>query len=122
MGLKGSGMRRDVFSVAYQEAKSELLDITCRFEELRRRKEKLESVVAVLGPLLEMKSEAPVTQAAVPASIPVVEQTPIHLPQPNKLEIVDHKEEDEITDPFQRRLRDALRFNTPGRDDLLKAI
>jgi hypothetical protein len=45
-------MRLDVYSVAYEEANSELLDITKRFELLRRRKECLESVVASLAPIL----------------------------------------------------------------------
>lgn len=115
-------MRQDVFSVAYQEAKSELLDITCRFEELRKRKEKLESVVTVLGPLLEMKGSVPAPRTVAPAPLPVMEQTPINLPQSSKLELVEQKDEEEITDPFQRRLREALRFNTPSRDDMLKAI
>ncbi len=38
-------MRQDVYGVAYQEAKSELLDITRRFEQLQQRKTRLEGVV-----------------------------------------------------------------------------
>ncbi|HWT65157.1 MAG TPA: hypothetical protein VN151_03515 [Terracidiphilus sp.] len=115
-------MRQDVFSVAFQEAKSELLDITCRFEELRKRKEKLESVVTVLGPLLEAKGAAPVAHTVAPMPVLPVEPVADNSPQTNRLELVDQTSEDDITDPFQRRLRDALRFSTPSRDDLLKAI
>ncbi|MDR3742052.1 MAG: hypothetical protein P4L40_23775 [Terracidiphilus sp.] len=114
-------MRQDVFSVAFQEAKSELLDITCRFEALRQRKERLDSVVAVLGPLLETRGTAPVARPIEPVAAEAAEPVRENPIQFNKIETVEDKEE-EITDPLQRRLREALRFNTPSRDELLKAI
>ena len=42
-------MRQDVYGVAYAEAKSELLDITRKFEQLKARKARLEGVVAAVG-------------------------------------------------------------------------
>ncbi len=106
-------MRQDVFRVAYDEANSELLDISKKFEELKRRKETLEGVVTVLGPMLGV--EAPSKGAAspvagVPAETPAspelanytFNQVPVPLPEP----------EEAISDPFQRRVRNALKFNS----------
>lgn len=115
-------MRQDVFSLAYQEAKSELLDITCKFEELRQRKERLESVVAVLGPLLEAKAPASTATTAEASPTAAYEPTGETSIQFKTIDITDEEKEEEITDPFQRRLRDALRFSAPRRDGLLKAM
>jgi hypothetical protein len=112
-------MRQDVYGVAYEEARAELLEIVRRFEELRRRKESLESVVIALGPVLGIEgrgraavqpitaqtgkdssksaAELPLSQQSNPALTPVVVPTPAA--------------EEPITDPFQRRVRDALKFS-----------
>jgi hypothetical protein len=112
-------MRQDVYGVAYEEARAELLEIVRRFEELRRRKESLESVVIALGPVLGVEGrgrtpvepisgqmvkgapkaapELPVGQQANPSLSPVAVPTPAA--------------EEPITEPFQRRVRDALKFS-----------
>lgn len=116
-------MRQDVFSVAYQEAKSELLDITCKFEQLRQRKERLEGVVAVLGPLLgqAVPTQAVVEVRPMPALEPAAEPEPTYTF--NQISpVAEAVEEEETTDPFQKRLRDALKFSTPHREGLLNAI
>lgn len=121
-------MRQDVFVVAYQEARSELLDITCKFEELLKRKERLEGVVTALGPLVGGAS-----QTAAPSEPPSVIASPIQnapleiAPSPVQTapeadSVAVPVDEEDISDPFQRRLRDALRFSSPRREGLLKAI
>jgi hypothetical protein len=106
-------MRLDVYSVAYEEANSELLDITKRFEQLRRRKECLEAVLAALGPILglevpaktslEAAKPAPTGQGQLPGE-PVAytfNQVPVPLPGV----------EETGGDPFQRRVRNALKLS-----------
>ncbi len=119
-------MRQDVFVVAYQEAKSELLDITCRFEELRQRKEKLEGVLTALGPLVGAEAPAPAA-TSIPAEAgpmlgTLIETTSEPVQPALQAETPVAQDEEDITDPFQRRLRDALRFSAPHREGLLKAI
>jgi hypothetical protein len=115
-------MRQDVYRVAYDEANAELLEITKRFEELKGRKTSLEGVVAVLRPMLGAdapQSQAPVQPAeARPAQLTesaaaqepanyTFNEAPGRLPEP----------EEETSDPFQRRVRNALKFsNGNGRD------
>lgn len=122
-------MRQDVYGVAYQEAKSELLDITCRFEQLRQRKTRLEGVVAALGPMVNGK--------AAPAGVEVVAQqmadpTPA-APQPveaaevpnytfNQVAATAEENEEEISDPFERRVRNALKFGPSRREGLQHAV
>ena len=110
-------MRQEVFAVAYQEARSELLDITCKFEELLQRKERLEAVVAALGPMLG------VSAAVMPAPAEMARES-VAEPAPSFGQVAAQEQDDEssITDPFQRRLRNALKFNGPRRDGLLKAM
>jgi hypothetical protein len=100
-------MRLDVYSVAYDEANSELLAIRKRFEQLRRRKECLESVIASLGPVLASEGVSarvaePVRIQPQPVEEPVVytfNQVPVPLPDAQETG----------GDPFQRRIRGALK-------------
>lgn len=116
-------MRQDVFVVAFQEAKSELLDITCKFEQLRQRKERLEGVISALGPMLGA--------TAAPAALAEPKQAPASAsPQSsvepaytfNQVAAISTEGDDAVADPFQRRVRDALKFSTPRREGLLNAI
>lgn len=113
-------MRQDVFVVAYLEARSELSDINGKFEQLRQRKEMLEGVVAALGPMLgKGKAEAepkpaPIAAATESSAEPAYTFNQVALPQQD--------EESAITDPFQRRLRNALKLNGHKREGLLNAI
>lgn len=114
-------MRQDAFAVAYQEAKLELLDITCRFEQLRQRKERLEGVVAVLGPLLDQPVAAPAV--AEVRHMPLQKLAQETEPGYTFNQVAGAQpDEAETTDPFQKRLRDALKFSTPRREGLLNAI
>ena len=103
-------MRQDVYSVAYDEANAELQNITQRFEELKRRKQTLESVVAVLGPILGI-------QVPGPEAVRSVDVVPIGPPEPvnytfNQVPVPLPETEDGVIDPFQRRVRQALKFTS----------
>lgn len=101
-------MRQDVYRVAYDEAHAELLDISKRFEELLRRKESLESVVTALGPMLGAAGIAAVPQQAAPAA---AAQEPANYTF-NQVPVPSTEGDDSITDPFQRRVRNALKFSS----------
>jgi hypothetical protein len=106
-------MRQDVFRVAYDEANAELLAITKKFEELRQRKESLEGVVTVLGPILGIETPSPAAARPAEASSTV---------QPASLEPANYtfnevsaplpELEESISDPFQRRVSNALKSNS----------
>jgi hypothetical protein len=109
-------MRQDVYSVAYDEARAELLDIVRRFEELRRRKESLESVVIALGPILGVAGQSQSRPVAQPASEAMKAELTGGSPQPasytlNQAPAPVPERDESITDPFQRRVRDALKFS-----------
>lgn len=104
-------MRLDVYSVAYEEANSELLEITKRFEQLRRRKETLEGLIAAISPILGLvaqpKPAADSAKESVGNTQPNSEsagytfnQVPVPLPDAD----------DAGGDPFQRRVRNALKL------------
>jgi hypothetical protein len=106
-------MRQDVFRVAYDEAHTELLEISKRYEELRRRKEILESAVNALAPVLGVTVSA---QAAQPVAEPVSAAPPT-APEPvnytfNQVPPASQESDESITDPFQRRVRNALKFSS----------
>jgi hypothetical protein len=114
-------MRQDVFVVAYQEARSELLDITSKFEQLRQRKERLEGVVVALGPMLGIAASASaLAKSAVP--VPVAEGTTQPAYTFNQVAAPEQDEESATTDPFQQRLRNALKFSSPRHEGLRNAM
>lgn len=114
-------MRQDVFVVAYQEARSELLDLTSRFEQLRLRKERLEGVVAALGPILGIAAAAPVeAKPVLAAAAPTGPAEPFYTF--NQVVVPEQDEESTTTDPFQRRVRNALKFGNGRREGLLNAM
>ena len=113
---KGTGdrMRQDVYRVAYEEANAELIEIRSRFEQLRSRKEHLEGVVAVLGPMLTLSASA-----SAPASVEMAQVAPAdkaeHISEPvaytfDQIPVPPSDlEETGGGDPFKRRVRNALR-------------
>ncbi len=50
-------METNVYRTAFNEANAELNEITGRFEKLRQHKERVESVLAALKPLIELQSQ-----------------------------------------------------------------
>jgi hypothetical protein len=112
-------MRQDVYRVAYDEANAELLEITKRFEELKGRKTSLEGVVAVLRPMLGV--DVPPSQVpARPVESQSTQSAAAHEPANYTFNDVSGalpEPEEETSDPFQRRVRNALKFsNGNGRD------
>jgi hypothetical protein len=111
-------MRLDVYNVAYEEANSELLEITKRFEQLRRRKECLEVLIATLAPILGLElaprpsAEAPREPVNAGPQVPqepaayTFNQVPVPLPGV----------EETGGDPFQRRVRNALKFGNTDQE------
>lgn len=111
-------MRQDVYGVAFQEARSELLDISNRFEQLRQRKEHLEGVVGALGPLLGAKT-APVAHIAEAPKPAPAETGPSAEPSAytfSQVEVSSPAGDEAISDPFQRRVRNALKFGSLTRE------
>jgi hypothetical protein len=105
-------MRQDVYRVALDEAQTELIDISKRFEELRQRKESLESVVAALGPMLGIAAAAKQEPAAVTEiSSPEAPSSPAPEPAYTFDQVPAPLADESITDPFQRRVRNALKFS-----------
>lgn len=111
-------MRLDVYNVAYEEANSELLEIMKRFEQLRRRKECLENLIATIAPILGIeigpksgaetpKEPAHTTQQSGqdPAAY-TFNQVPVPLPDTDETG----------GDPFQRRVRNALKFGNTNQE------
>lgn len=117
-------MRQDVFRVAYDEAQSELLDITVQFEQLKARKSRLEIAIAALAPIcgaeaartpkgpgpeiVEPPQEENLEAQAGPSD-PLsftFDQVPVPLPDL----------EETGGDPFQRRSGKKPRFGILSRD------
>ena len=110
-------MRQDVYRVAHDEAHAELLEISKRFDELRQRKESLESVVAALCPMLGVPLPAQTPQLAGDPAVPVAQANaePVSYTFDH---VQNSQPEEPITDPFQQRVRNALKFssNNNGHD------
>lgn len=107
-------MRQDVYRVAYDEAYAELGDIRGRFEQLLMRKSRLEGVIAVLAPLVQAaasnsgsaSAEPAATSASNPAEQPAYTFNQVPNPLPDLSETGG--------DPFNRRIRNALRAKPLG--------
>jgi hypothetical protein len=121
-------MRPDVYRVAYEEAISELSDILNKFEQLRLRKERVEKAVDVLKPLLGMSASAnsvdqnpggssPDASPQTTDPSPNQGQSATVAPQAAMMQRVDEPISypvpqaggDTTSDPFQRRINNALR-------------
>ena len=118
-------MRQDVFRVAYDEAQSELLDITVQFEQLKARKSRLEIAIVALAPMCGLDDpktpKGPGPEIVEPAqenkiepeassSDPVAftfDQVPVPLPEV----------EETGGDPFQRRVGKRPRFGILSRNE-----
>ena len=116
-------MRQEVYRVAYDEASAELSEILAKFEQLRLRKDRIEKVVEALKPLISasevpapseriaVQAERPVSafdQAAAPSS---AQSIPAPLPYP-----VQHPAPEEGTDPFNRRVDNAIGISSAAKD------
>lgn len=116
-------MRQEVYRVAYDEAKAELGEILGKFEALRLRKDRIEAVVDALKPL--MVAETPTAgpdrlttaeRPAVPAenAPTLVQESAPQAPEPAPQPAPQATEE--TTDPFQRRVENAIGLGSGARD------
>ncbi|HVZ83628.1 MAG TPA: hypothetical protein VG893_08130, partial [Terracidiphilus sp.] len=107
----------------------ELLDITRQFEALNQRKAQLEAVVEALRPLFMDAPEAAVAPAEfkAPEIAPFLVQS-VETAEEPVLEpaVVGYEEPavyaEESSDPFQRRIDNALRQGFGGRDSRVMSL
>lgn len=116
-------MRQEVYRVAYDEAKAELGEILGKFEALRLRKDRIEAVVDALKPLMgaETPTAGPdrLTTAERPAAPAehapsLVQESAPQVPEPVSQPVQQAAEES--TDPFQRRVENAIGLGSGARD------
>jgi hypothetical protein len=130
-------MTQETYRFAFEEANAELGDILAQFEQLRLRKTQMEQVVEALRPLL---FDTPVTATAVTvAAVPIelelaeaepvpflVQQTaePVEVPvlQQTAEAIAEPEYAEQSSDPFQRRIDNALRQGFGGRDSRVLSL
>jgi hypothetical protein len=119
-------MTQETYRLAYEEASSELKQILGQFEVLRVRREKVQLVVEALKPLLADGQQievavgtngdpAPflVQQASAVSSEPTPSATPEAFPEPAP---EPEPAFAESSDPFQRRIDNALRHGLGSRE------
>lgn len=116
-------MTQDTYRFAFEEANSELREISAKFEGLLARKEQVEQVIEALRPLLSdaetvetiiaQQSAEPApflvqqsVSEVVPEAVPEIMQEPV--PEPIYAE--------QASDPFQRRIENALRHGFGSKD------
>jgi hypothetical protein len=114
-------MTQETYRFAYEEANAELREILGQFEVLQARKDQMEQVVAALKVVLEQASAetSSVLQTEhvpflVHQSVEIVQEAhaerapePVFEPEPAYVE---------SSDPFQRRIDNALRHGLGARD------
>jgi len=100
----------EVYRVAFETAHFELKEITASIERLRIRKDHIEKLVEILGPLVEPE-EKPKTAPAEPET-GTSEVLPGQ-PAQNRPETAPARE---IRDPFQRRIEHVLGIGAGIRD------
>jgi hypothetical protein len=122
-------MTQDTFRFAYDEANAELNEILDRFEQLQARKDQIEKIVEALKPLL---ANGATTEATAPMQ--VTESTPFLVQQPMEevhlpaIEVAPAPvaepafAAEESSDPFQRRIDNALRHGFGGRDSRVLSL
>jgi hypothetical protein len=115
-------MTQDTYRFAYDEANAELREIVGQFELLRARKEQIEQVVAALKVVMDEASSGTET---IPAEEPapfLVQTVEMPEPEPREsyaavaLEPEPAYAGDQSSDPFQRRIDNALRHGLGSRD------
>ncbi|MGA9464921.1 MAG: hypothetical protein WBV28_19180 [Terracidiphilus sp.] len=120
-------MTQETYRLAYDEANSELKEILSKFEELQLRREKIQQVVDALKPLL---ADGPMPEAGANASgdpAPfLVQQASAVSSEPTPTAPAETFPEPvaepepafaaESSDPFQRRIDNALRHGLGARE------
>ena len=114
-------MTQETYRFAFEEATSELGEIASQFEVLRMRKEQVEQVIEALRPLLSeglVAEKSADTQVAADASPFLVQSTTEIVAAPAMEEVAEPEPAyaEQSSDPFQRRIDNALRHGFGGRD------
>ncbi len=108
-------MRQDAYRTAFDEATAELSEILNQFEQLQQRKSRLERVAEVLRPLAGLDgpntlSEPQVIETAQDAQQQAAEPAPAPLQEASEPAAASIPQYAEMaSDPFQRRINNALR-------------
>jgi seryl-tRNA synthetase len=114
-------MTQDTYRFAYEEANSELREISGQFEQLLVRKERVEQVIEALRPLLgdvpavETSVNLQASEAApflVDTQQIVADPTPEVMPE----SVSEPVYAEQSSDPFQRRIDNALRHGFGSKD------
>jgi hypothetical protein len=122
-------MTQETYRLAYEEASNELKEILTQFDVLRVRREKIQQVADALKPLL---TDGPLPESAVSAasepspflvqqsSTVPAEPTPAPVAAPDAFPEPAVEQEpafaSESSDPFQRRIDNALRHGLGSRE------
>jgi hypothetical protein len=119
-------MTQETYRLAYEEAKAELQQINEHFEVLRIRREKVQQVVDALRPLFadvslpETVSSADSTPFLVQQALTVPAESAPAIAEAFPQAAVDPEPAfaggDPSSDPFQRRIDNALRHGLGSRD------
>lgn len=138
-------MTQDTYRFAYEEANSELNEIMAQFERLQLRKTQMEQVVEALRPLLSDAPAAAIAAEMQPAAeaVPFLVQSAVETPYESvaaeaavetapeaalapAMEAFTAEPEtelsDESSDPFQRRIDNALRQGFGSRDSRVLSL
>ncbi len=118
-------MTQDTYRFAYEEANAELGEIVAQYDRLSQRKAQMEQVLEALKPLL---SEAPLAEAS--AESQTSEAAPFLVQQVAAAEPVAAEAEESFeepvfeqsSDPFQRRIDNALWKGFGGRDSRVLSL
>lgn len=116
-------MTQETYRFAFEEATSELREIAGQFEVLRVRKEQVEQVIEALRPLMgdgQVADSIADKQVAVDPAPFLVQSAPEIVSSPAS-EVVAAQEPEPVyaeqsSDPFQRRIDNALKHGFGGRD------
>ena len=101
--------QQEIYRVAYEAASSELKEIATALEQLRVRKDHIEKLVEVLGPLVDLEEKA----AVVP---PQTETSPSEEPVVSAAQSNSGEAGERGPDPFQRRIDHVLGIGAGIRD------
>lgn len=116
-------MTRENYRFAFDEACAEMREIDGRYELLRARKEQIEQIIEALRPLVSGEQAAATPQKAeTPA--PAVETVTFSMQVTPEVEAVTEPvpveepvyAEDGTSDPFQRRIDNALKHGFATRE------
>jgi hypothetical protein len=101
--------QQEIYRVAYETASSELEEIAAALEQLRIRKDHIEKLVEVLGPLVDLEEKAA-------PSNPQSEANASEEPAATAAQFKPGEAGERGPDPFQRRIDHVLGIGAGIRD------